>query len=141
MKVFVEEQRFKKWILAGIMIVPLAGGLIPLLLGKEEIPEFNSEAFWGLSITFIIVLAVMGLLLSIKLSTKINEQGIYYQFFPIHFSEKFIAWTSIEQCYITKYNSLSKFGGYGYRVCMFGKKKRNYYECWRKNRNSISFKK
>ncbi|OIQ39433.1 MAG: hypothetical protein BM563_04425 [Bacteroidetes bacterium MedPE-SWsnd-G1] len=32
-------------------------------------------------------------------------------------------WNRIQQCHVTKYNSLIKFGGYGYRRCFWGKNK------------------
>jgi len=123
MKVFVEEQRFKKWIIASLIILPLVGGIIPLILVENDFPTFNSEGFWGLVILSIIVLLVLMLLLSIKLSTKINEQGIYYQYFPIHLTQKFISWQAIESYYLTKNYPFNKFGGYGgYKVSLFKNK-------------------
>ena len=124
MKVFVEEQRFKRWILISVMVILIVAVIIPLVIDNEEIPELYSDGFWGLTITFVIVIAVFIFILSIRLQTKINEQGVYYQFFPNQLSEKFISWYDIDKCYIRK----SKFGnfgtgGYGYRRCFFGKSK------------------
>ncbi|MDC9722118.1 MAG: hypothetical protein PSN34_05020 [Urechidicola sp.] len=123
MKVFVEEQRFKRWILISVMVIPLVAGIVPLILAENEIPEFNSEGFWGLTITFSIMALVFILILSVRLRTKIDEQGVYYRFFPNNFSEKFIPWHVIDNIYIKK--SKSGFfgsGGYGYRMCFFGKR-------------------
>lgn len=122
MKVFVEEQRFKRWILLVVMVVPIVGGIVPLILAENNIPEFNSEGFWGLTITFITISLVFLLILSIRLKTKINEQGIYYQYFPIHFSQKFIPWQDLKEYYVIKYNSLTQFGGYGFRRSFFRNK-------------------
>ena len=123
MKVFVEEQRFKRWILIAVMVIPLAGGIVPLILAENDIPEFNSQGFWGLTITFTTIALVFLLILSVRLRTKINEQGVYYRFFPNNFSEKFIPWSAIDKCYIKK-SKLRNFGsgGYGYRRCFFGKR-------------------
>ncbi len=122
MKVFAEEQKFKRWIILSILTVPLIIGISLLFIKEENIPEFNSEDFWGLTITFLIVGIVLLMILSIRLQTKINEQGIYYQFFPIHLVQKFIPWQDISECYLLKYNSLTQYGGYGYRIGLFKNK-------------------
>lgn len=122
MKIFVEEQKFKRWIILSILTVPLIIGISLLFIKEENIPEFNSEDFWGLTITFLIVGIVLLMILSIRLQTKINEQGIYYQFFPIHLVRKFIPWQDISECYLLKYNSLTQYGGYGYRIGLFKNK-------------------
>ncbi len=123
MKVFVEEQRFKRWILISVMVIPLVGGIIPLILAENDIPEFNSDGFWGLTITFITISLVFLLILSVRLRTKINEQGVYYRFIPNNFSEKFIPWDKIDKCYIKNSKSgIFGSGGYGYRMCFFGKR-------------------
>ncbi len=124
MKVFVEEQRFKRWILISVMVIPIVAGIIPLAIDTKEIPELYSDGFWGLTITFVTVILVFIFILSIRLRTKINEQGVYYQYFPNHFSEKFISWYDINKC-STRKSKLRSFGsgGYGYRRCFFGKNK------------------
>ena len=122
MKVFVEEQRFKRWVLTSLMVVPIVGGLVPLILAENKIPTFESNDFWGMVVMIVSIVLVLLLLLSIKLRTKINEQGIYYQYFPNNLSEKYISWSDIDQCYIKKYNSIRTFGGYGYRRCYIKKR-------------------
>lgn len=123
MKVFIEEQRFKKWFLLPLLAIPFLGILIPFLMKKEKDLMADSETFWGITITLLIILAVIIFIVSIHLKTKIDEQGIHYQFFPIHFSEKFISWIDIDKCYLKKYNSIRDFGGYGYRIKPFGRNK------------------
>lgn len=123
MKVFVEEQRFKNWVLIILMITPIVGILVPILTSKEEFPAFNTPKFWSLVMVSFSVVLVFLLILSIKLSTKINEQGVFYRFYPNQCKENFIPWNRIQQCHVTKYNSLIKFGGYGYRRCFWGKNK------------------
>ena len=123
MKVFVEEQKFKRWILLAVMVVPIVTGIIPIILQENDIPNFESDGFWGLMITGFIIVAVFIFILSIKLTTKINEQGIYYQYFPNHFSEKFIAWNDVSECYLKEMKFFGIRKGYGYRRCFFGKNK------------------
>ena len=123
MKVFIEEQSFKKWWLLIIILISFVGVLFPFLFMKEESLEIESETFLGITITFITMFLTFGFIYSIKLNTKINEQGIFYRYFPIHFSKKFIPWNEIDSCAIRKYNSFSEYGGYGYRIRLFGKNK------------------
>ncbi len=122
MKVFVEEQRFSRWIFLSILMIPILAGVIPLLTKNKDFPKMYSDGFWGLAITFITVSFALSLILSIKLKTKIDELGIHYKFFPFHINEKFISWDNLKKCYLTKYNSLTQYGGYGYRIS-FSKKK------------------
>ena len=104
------------------MVVPLVVGIVPLILAEKGIPTFESDGYWSLIIMGMSIAVAFIFLLSIKLSTKINEQGVYYQYFPNNFSEKHISWSDIEQCYIKKHNSIRTFGGYGYRRCFYPKK-------------------
>ena len=60
-------------------------------------------------------------ILSIRLKTKIDEKGVYYQFYPINFNEKFIPWTEISNCYVRKYNPITEYGGWGYKMSPFGR--------------------
>ena len=76
MKVFVEEQHIKRWVLASLMVIPLVGGIVPLILEENGISTFESDGFWGLIIMAVSIVIAFMLLLSIKLKTKINEQGI-----------------------------------------------------------------
>ena len=123
MKVFSEEQRFKKWILLPMVALPIIGMIVIFMQKNKGTSALDSEAFWGITISLSVLFAVMVFILSINLKTKINEQGVFYQFFPIHFGEKLIAWNEIDKCYIKKYNSIKDFGGYGYRIKPFGKMK------------------
>ena len=122
MKVFVEEQRFKRWILLIVLVIPIVSGIIPIILAKNNTGTLDNESFWGLTITFIGIVLAFLFIWSMRLQTKIDEQGIYYQYFPIHLSQKFITWSDLKDCQVIKYNSLARFGGYGYRRSLFKNK-------------------
>ena len=53
--------------------------------------------------------------LSLKLKTRIDEKGIYYQFYPIHLSYRIILWNEISSCYVRKYNAIFEYGGWGFK--------------------------
>ncbi len=114
MKIFIESQRFNQWWLYLIFIIPLFALVIPVLLKIEKtMANINLSYFF---ITLLILLLVYFFIFSIKLKTRIDEQGIHYQFFPFNSKLKLIPWNELEQCFCRKYRPLSEFGGWGYRV-------------------------
>lgn len=111
MKVFKEEQRFTQtWfvVLMGVsLIVPL------LFIIQEYIKEdskFTTAGFLG-SLS-VLLIAIVPLFL-FKLSTKIDEIGIHYQFFPFHLKLKCIAWQEINKAYLRTYDPIGDYGGWG----------------------------
>lgn len=111
----------------------------------EERQRFNSPLVWiGLSVAFVLViyttffteeerpiqgqlfslgvfLLVIVLFLFIKLITRIDEQGIHVQFFPIHLKIKTFTWEEIYSAEALKYSPLGDYGGWGYRISFKGK--------------------
>lgn len=59
-----------------------------LLIVYREKPKFNTEAFGSLIISSIILTLVTILIFSLKLKTRIDENGIAYQFSPFHVKAK-----------------------------------------------------
>jgi hypothetical protein len=59
------------------------------------------------------------LIFFMKLSTRIDEEGIQYQFYPFHFSMKKISWDKIEKVGVRTYLPISEFGGWGLRGGFF----------------------
>ena len=102
------------------MAIPL---LTPLLAFLFNANYNNSQEVnvIGISISLIIVSIVVILILLVRLKTKIDEKGVYYQFYPINFNEKFIPWSDISKCYVRKYNPIIEFGGWGYKMSPFGR--------------------
>jgi len=120
MKVFVEEQRFNQWWLYVILAIPLLAPLLAFLFSANYNNSQEVNAI-GISISLIIVSLVIIFILSIRLKTKIDENGVYYQFYPINFNEKFIPWSDISNCYVRKYNPIVEYGGWGYKMSPFGR--------------------
>ena len=115
MKVFVEEQRFNQWWLYLLLAIPLISLVLPFIFNSDDYVNGDKETLTGITISLVTMVIVTMLILSIRLRTKIDENGIYYQFYPINFNEKFIAWRDISKCFIRKYNPLTEYGGWGYR--------------------------
>jgi len=115
MKVFVEEQRFNQWWLYVILAIPLLVLLLPYIFNKDIAIHSDEGTIIGISISLITILIVSILILTIRLKTKINENGIYYQFYPLNFNEKHIPWREISRCYVRKYKPLTEYGGWGFK--------------------------
>ena len=122
MKVFTEQQKFTQ----PLVIIALSMALLVSLYFIFK--EWNvivtgdlNEKFSALS-SLIIVLLVILLFMNLKLKTRVDEKGIYYQFFPAHLSFKFIDWKDISTCTIRKYDPISEYGGWGIKFNLFKNK-------------------
>ncbi|MBA6156433.1 hypothetical protein H3Z83_07910 [Tenacibaculum sp. S7007] len=111
MKVFKEEQRFTQtWLIAllGISIV------IPIILITKEYLEKNSSMTTNeFLLTLGGIIVSLSFIFFFKLTTKIDETGIHYQFFPFHFSLRLIKWSEIDKAYVRTYDPISEYGGWG----------------------------
>jgi len=122
MKVFKEEQRFRQvW----LMVLLGFSLLVPVgLIIKEYIKDNTSMTTNEFLGSLIGIIASVLLIFIFKLSTRIDEKGIHYQFFPFHFSMKTILWSEITKAEIRTYDPIGEYGGWGLRYS-FNKKKGN----------------
>ncbi len=111
MKVFIEEQRFTQtWL---VLIISISA-ILPIVIICNEYFKENTKMT-----TNEFLFSTLGIALSIsiififKLTTRIDEKGIYYQFFPFHFSLKLIPWRAIKLAYVRTYNPIAEYGGWG----------------------------
>ena len=111
MKVFIEEQRFTQtWLIVLIAI----GFLVPIVVMINEMIKSDSDlTSTEFMLTILFTLVCLLPIFLFKLKTRIDEKGIYYQFFPFHFKTRFIAWSAIENAYVRNYNPISEYGGWG----------------------------
>lgn len=119
MNTFSEKQKFRQWwlwvILIGVLLVPV----ILTLVNKPAQADLFTEIMIGLIAPAVIVL----LFVIMELRTQVNEQGIFYRFFPIHFQVLIINWDEVKKAYVRKYSPLGDFGGWGIRLGLGGKGK------------------
>ncbi|MEO9570316.1 MAG: hypothetical protein ABJH82_02775 [Polaribacter sp.] len=122
MKIFKEEQRFTQtWlivVLAFSVIVPIT------VITKEYLEKDSNMSTNKFIITLAGVLISISLIFFFKLTTRIDEKGIHYQFFPFHFSIKLIPWHEISKAGIRTYFPISEFGGWGLKGGFFFNKGR-----------------
>jgi len=114
MKVFIENQRFNQWWLYLILAIPVISLIIPFILKTEETLSRNN--ILEIVIPFLFLTIIYAFIFSIQLKTRIDEKGVYYQFFPFNRKLKLILWEEIEKCYCRTYKPLLEYGGWGYRM-------------------------
>ncbi len=117
MTTFTETQRFKiKWAWAGVAAV---NGLFIYAIvqqvilhkpfGTKPAPDFVLllvELFFLLLLLFV---------LSLRLKTIYNNDGIAYRFYPFQLKTTFIYWHELSDAYMREYSSLYEYGGWGIR--------------------------
>jgi hypothetical protein len=119
-KVFKEYQRFTQtWLLVLLII----STVVPLLIIVNEYIE-DKTSFTLLEFVFTISLLLLApaILFLFKLSTRIDEQGIHYKFFPVHLTFKTIEWKTISKAYVRTYDAITEYGGWGLKGGFFWKK-------------------
>lgn len=114
---FYEKQRLTQWWLwltvIVVQLVPMFLNFRKLYLaGFMEKPEIMLSTV-GSSV-FILILSLL-LIYSIKLETKITEQGVYVRLFPLGFSFKFYPFSNMTAYYVRKYHPVREYGGWGYK--------------------------
>lgn len=114
---FYERQRLTQWWLwltvIVVQLVPMFLNFRKLYLaGFMEKPEIMLSTA-GSSV-FILILSLF-LIYSIKLETKITEQGVCVRLFPLGFSFKFYPFSNMAACYVRKYHPVREYGGWGYK--------------------------
>lgn len=110
MEIFFEEkQKFNQWWLWVILV------LFPIL----SVWPFKA---YEINIYHVLIgIALPLFFYFLELRIKINKEGLYYQFFPIHFKRYLIKIQEIEKIEAIKYNPLLDYGGWGIRHGIRGK--------------------
>ncbi|WP_375236223.1 hypothetical protein [Winogradskyella sp.] len=109
MRIFKEEQRFTQTWLIIIIVISL---IVTLAIILKEIDKLTTSE---IIISIGTIILASGLILLFKLTTRIDEKGIHYKFFPFHLKFKTVFWNDIENAYIRTYNAISEYGGWGIR--------------------------
>lgn len=120
---FSESQRFKQWwlwlILLGVNILFMYGIYQQVILGK---PFGDNPGSNGMLIsTFLITVFTTVFIGVIRLDTEIKSEGVYVRFFPVQIKFRFFPWNSITKSYIRYYNAIAEYGGWGFRIGIFGR--------------------
>lgn len=111
MKIFKEEQRFTQTWLIVLLAVSV---FVPITLIINEYYKENTTMTTNEFIfTLLGILVSVSIIFLFKLTTRIDEIGIHYQFFPFHFSLKTISWSEITSAKVRTYDPIGEYGGWG----------------------------
>jgi hypothetical protein len=120
---FSEQQWLRQkwlWILMfGINLLILYGFIQQIVFDKPYGTKPTSDL--GITLVLLLMSIVTWFLLSIRLDTTVDHNGIRYRFFPFHLTTKAISWDDVSKAYIRKYNPIMDYGGWGIRWGTFGK--------------------
>ena len=111
-QIFEENQRFIQWWLWLGMIA-----LISIFIYQRYPVQLNKEFY----ISFGVLALVVFFLLSINLSTRIDEQGIHIKMFPFHLKTVTYNWSELYSVEVVEYNPITEYGGWGLRISRKGK--------------------
>ena len=126
MKVFIEKQKFNQpFIFIVLALALVAACVVTFNKWKVTTPSTLLNIIGSLS-GLIIIIAVIILFTFIKLKTKIDEIGIHYQFYPLHFNFKTIRWSQISKCFVRNYSAISEYGGWGIKKSLFKRTGKSY---------------
>jgi len=117
MKVFSEEQKFDQWWFRILMIIVFIIIVVATYPVIEKISEdLRVENLLILAVNIVTIAIIIFISFVFTLKTRIDQQGIYYGFYPIKRNLKLIRWEEIDRVYVRQYNPLTEYGGWGYRV-------------------------
>jgi hypothetical protein len=103
---FNETQRFTQWWL-WLILLSVWGLMVYSFIMAP--PQTDTAAFVSFGIGILLPL----LFWQMKLTTRIEAEGIYVRFSPFHFKGKFFEWESISASYVRTYSPLKEYGGWG----------------------------
>ncbi|GEQ86864.1 hypothetical protein ULMS_23720 [Patiriisocius marinistellae] len=125
MRVFREVQKFRQWWFILIIIATTCVVFYGLFEEYKEVEKESSTDLITFIVSALFALLVIAIIFIFKLETKINEQGIYYGFWPFQLKLKHVPWSEIKKIYVREYSPISEYGGWGYRFS-FGKHGKAY---------------
>ena len=109
---FLEFTATKFWLILILITVGCTYGAIQQLVFK--IPFGTKPASDEVLAVLCMVPLIMFIVFRVfTLETKINAEGVFYRFKPMHFKDKLITWDEIEKIYTREYKPLKEYGGWG----------------------------
>jgi len=113
MKIFIEEQKFTQiWLFLGLAIAFVVV-TTPIIKDWDTVSQGGFGEIMSNLGGFLVIISVFILFNFLKLKTRIDEKGVYYQYLPFHFSYRFLPWNMIAKCYVRNYNAIFEYGGWG----------------------------
>ena len=119
---FREVQRFRQ-----VWVYLLLFGLLAFILFNFirfvwiTPAETTAPSAIALAVSLGIIILVILLFFTARLTIEFREDGIYFRFFPFHLKFKPVHWKDISEAYVRKYSPIRDYGGWGLRFSLAGK--------------------
>lgn len=123
--IFSERQRFRQiWIwliLLGVNGLWIYAIITQVVNGQQfcNRPMSDTGLFIALGLTVLLTI----LFIAFRLDTEIKQDGIYVRFFPFYLTFRKYSWDKIAKSFVKQYNPIMDYGGWGFRLGLFGKGK------------------
>lgn len=126
MKIFIEEQKFTQiWLFLGLAIAFVVV-TTPIIKDWDTISQGSFGEILSNIGGVLVLLFVFALFNFLKLKTRIDEKGVYYQYLPFHFTYRFLPWNMIAKCYVRNYNAIFEYGGWGLKFSFTKKRGKSF---------------
>lgn len=112
---FNETQRFRQWFIYLAVVASMAAWIYMISASVHADEPDKKVEDHVLILTGIIPLILIVLLFSLRLVTRIRDDGIYIRFKPFQWKEKHIRKEDIKSFEVRKYKPIMEYGGWGYR--------------------------
>jgi len=111
-RIFKEEQTYRgTWVMYLILMLEIPTLILVSVLVLNS-SEGQKEDFFGLFFVLLVMILAMSLVLNLKLSTRIDETGIHYRYFPF-FKWRKISRDQIRSAEVISFSPISDHGGWG----------------------------
>ena len=108
---FVEQQKFTQlWLWCLLIASFLLPCLIPLLT-DDDVDFLNDDS----KVVLVLGLFFCLFFYLLELRVSVNQEGIHYQFFPLHLKSNTIKYDEIERVEAITYSPIMDYGGWGIR--------------------------
>jgi len=119
---FEEKQTLKLWWLYILLAVDAIMVVSIILFDKggmsfQDLKNVYFMPFWAVLLPTLIIFLIQ----RNTLTTKINQEGISYRYFPFNIKPKLFYWADIDKVYINTYDALGDYGGWGVRYKLWFK--------------------
>lgn len=111
-RIFKEEQTYKgTWVMYLILMFEIPTLILVTVLVLNGEPD-QKEAFWSLIFVFLIMAMVLALIINLRLTTRIDESGVHFRYFPFT-KWRIIPKAQIRSAEVISFSPLTDHGGWG----------------------------
>lgn len=114
--IYKEEQRFRRWEVFALLLFLMIGTtyhFVELFISGAYEPGLLTLQY---TLIALILTGAMAYLWSIRLIVRIEEDGIQYQFFPVHYRKHKVKWEEIESCAFVDTPLSAELSGWAVRL-------------------------